>query len=1189
MLLKRIQLLAITLLTLLAILIMDGVELSQNFRWVGQSSAVVAQSVDEPKVEAERLMQQGFEHYREAFEQNEQASQFEPNTFLASSPQQGRLAFQQAVAHFQKALAIDRKISNRQGVQQALAYLGHLALRTEQFGLELENLKGFEKATEYFQQGLAIAQERNDRQAQQWFLQALGYVYGLGEEHDKAISFYQNSLTIAREQNDRQWQQWLLLALANPYFGKQNNARGIELMEKSLTLARERQDFHSEYWILQTLGDIYGNLQNYSQAVAFYQQSLAIAREPQKRQDIRQRSEPELNWQKLEHIFVSSPTSLNLSKAFISPFDPEIQTLGNLTQSYQRLGEQDKSRQYQQQLEQLQQQRLKQTVIPESCFAQQVEPIEEYERELELARELNDPRWEAMVLRSLTSLHTRQKNYTQAVESSQQWLAIAKETQARWEEVDALGDIAQIYLESRNLQGAIAPYQQAVASYQQWRTVAQNTQNQELEAEALEALAIIYHNLGQIYSVLGENEKAVNYQQQSTIIQQEFEQKPPNTWQLDPITENTRLLQWYQQNLTIAQALDDIPSQQLMLLAFGRTHQKLGNLQQALPAYQQSLAIAQEFGDYWGEAVAMAYLGSARREQGNFAQAIEYYQNSLATVRNLQNRGVNNPRVESLELLIRRQLGVTLLGAGNFTEAERLIRTLIETEDSLVTQNNCPGANTANTIRANRLRGSVQLFDLLTLPRLLQKILIAQNKTEMGIELTERERTRLFVELLVEQLFPEETRPLNINLPTVEQMRQIAKTQNSTLVTYSIVPSLRDFDFRDSPVTPYQNGINLWNSTLKFGDQYYPDPNVNIHDRPENSELFIWVIQPTGDVTVRQVDLKSLNTSLDDLVTNTRYAIGARGRSLQLSFEPIADQSQRLEQLYQILIEPITDLLPNTPSESVIFIPEGPLFLVPFPALTDERGAYLIEKHTLLTAPSIQVLELTHKLAQQQQQNRPGSKDVLVVGNPTMPKVTPTTQTLGANQDKLPQVLPPLPGAEREAQTIARRFNTPALIGDRATKLTVVQKMADARIIHLATHGLLDDVVEGSIPGTIALAPDGTDLKADGLLSAEDILELRLNAELVVLSACDTGRGDIAGDGVIGLSRSLMLAGAPSIVASLWAVPDAPTAELMTAFYQNLEQNPDKAQALRQAMLTMMETHPNPRDWAAFTLIGEAR
>ena len=164
-------------------------------------------------------------------------------------------------------------------------------------------------------------------------------------------------------------------------------------------------------------------------------------------------------------------------------------------------------------------------------------------------------------------------------------------------------------------------------------------------------------------------------------------------------------------------------------------------------------------------------------------------------------------------------------------------------------------------------------------------------------------------------------------------------------------------------------------------------------------------------------------------------------------------------------------------------------------------------------------------------------------------------------------------------------LNTNAITKEQATETAIVKQFSQARIVHLATHGLLDDFTGLGVPGAIALAPSNQD---DGLLTASEILELELNAELVVLSACDTGRGNITGDGVIGLSRSLITAGTPSVVVSLWSVPDAPTASLMTEFYGHLEAGKDKAQALRRTMLTTMKQHPNPKDWAAFTLIGEA-
>ncbi len=132
---------------------------------------------------------------------------------------------------------------------------------------------------------------------------------------------------------------------------------------------------------------------------------------------------------------------------------------------------------------------------------------------------------------------------------------------------------------------------------------------------------------------------------------------------------------------------------------------------------------------------------------------------------------------------------------------------------------------------------------------------------------------------------------------------------------------------------------------------------------------------------------------------------------------------------------------------------------------------------------------------------------------------------------------------------------------------------------------MLDDFQGIGVPGAIALAPEGEDR---GLLTTVEILDLKINSDLVVLSACDTGRGEITGDGVVGLSRSLITAGVPTIVVSLWSVPDQPTKDLMIEFYQQLRQGSDKAEALRTAMLRTKEKYPNPKDWAAFTVIGQA-
>jgi CHAT domain-containing protein len=265
-------------------------------------------------------------------------------------------------------------------------------------------------------------------------------------------------------------------------------------------------------------------------------------------------------------------------------------------------------------------------------------------------------------------------------------------------------------------------------------------------------------------------------------------------------------------------------------------------------------------------------------------------------------------------------------------------------------------------------------------------------------------------------------------------------------------------------------------------------------------------------------------------------------------------------------------LLPKNPSDRVIFIPQSSLFLAPFPALRDEKGEYLIEKHTILTAPAIQVLDFTNQLGAGRQTNY---HNALIVGNPTMPVVS-------TEPGKAATRLDPLPGAELEAKTIANLLKTKAILGKDATKANILQRLSQVDVIHLATHGWADD--NRGLGSWIAFAPSGKD---DGLLKAEEILDLKLKAQLVVLSACETGKGKLSGDGVIGLSRSLILAGVPSVLVSLWQVPDEPTQYLMVEFYKSLQTQPDKALALRQAMLKTKEKFPSPVNWAAFTLIGE--
>lgn len=450
-------------------------------------------------------------------------------------------------------------------------------------------------------------------------------------------------------------------------------------------------------------------------------------------------------------------------------------------------------------------------------------------------------------------------------------------------------------------------------------------------------------------------------------------------------------------------------------------------------------------------------------------------------------------------------LGLALYKKGQLKEAERILRDGIQVWES-------QGAGLDDSDG-----DQLSIFETqATTYRLLQKVLIAQNKFDAALEIAERGRTLAFGQLLAARSNEAPTVASMIPPATIEQIQQIAKTQNATLVEYSLI-----YDHLDELGQP----------------------------QAQESEVFIWIIQPTGEVTFRKSDLKPLwqeqTTTLAQFVNSVRQFL-AEGRS------NIGNDRKKIrpfEQLYQVLIEPIADKLPTNPEAHVIFIPQQSLLMIPFSPLQDASGKYLLEQHTILTAPAIMLLSLTH----QQRQRVPESvKEWLVVGNP----------------EPMPQDFTPLPAAKQEALAIASLMKTQAITGKVATKAEILQRMPSSRVIHLATHAILDE--SQGLGSAIALSASSPD---NGWLTASEILDLKLSAELVVLSACNTGRGRITGDGFIGLSSSVILSGASSAIVSLWSIPDSPTAFLMKEFYRHLQQNPDKAQALRQAMLNNVVQH----------------
>jgi CHAT domain-containing protein len=272
------------------------------------------------------------------------------------------------------------------------------------------------------------------------------------------------------------------------------------------------------------------------------------------------------------------------------------------------------------------------------------------------------------------------------------------------------------------------------------------------------------------------------------------------------------------------------------------------------------------------------------------------------------------------------------------------------------------------------------------------------------------------------------------------------------------------------------------------------------------------------------------------------------------------------------------------PSGELILLPHGALNLIPFAVLPSASGELLGQRYALRYVPSLAMLA---EVELRPSSIPPGARNAglsrnLVIGNPAMPEVQSAS---GASIR-----LSGLPGAEIEGIWIGERLGTTTLTGTAANEPEVRLRLPEATIVHLATHAFVYSSADQVASSFIALAPAPG---ADGLLTMNEILRETpaLAAEIVALSACQTGLGDVSqSEGTVGLQRAFLAKGARSVLASLWSVSDDATALLMRRFYTHWLEDPNisKAEALRRAQqeVRMTPGFEDPLYWAAFQLVG---
>ncbi len=276
--------------------------------------------------------------------------------------------------------------------------------------------------------------------------------------------------------------------------------------------------------------------------------------------------------------------------------------------------------------------------------------------------------------------------------------------------------------------------------------------------------------------------------------------------------------------------------------------------------------------------------------------------------------------------------------------------------------------------------------------------------------------------------------------------------------------------------------------------------------------------------------------------------------------------------LYARLLAPAAGAMRN--KKRLVIVPDGPLWDLPFQALVSPAGKHLIEDATVFYAPSLAAAREMRALPRAAGD---ASRTLLAIGAPARSAAS----------------LPAAPEESRELRQVGQIYGGKAaevLMGDQADKQRWKAEAPNYRILHVATHGVLDS--NNPLSSFLDLNRAGSDME-DSILPAREILKMNLRADVAVLSACEMARGKYRfGEGMIGMSWAFLIAGTPTTVVSQWKVDSASTSQLMVAFHKNLKSHPGfsgKADALRSAALTLLDNpqYKHPFYWAGFVVIGD--
>ncbi|MFO7890007.1 MAG: CHAT domain-containing protein [bacterium] len=989
---------------------------------------------------------------------------------------------------------------------------------------------------------------------------ALGYLYQLQGNWDLALHNLDKALELRPDLLDAYNNKGVI------YFNKSDYRKLLEISQYALDLAEKQKDLEFQCNLLGNIGLAFSYLGNSSEAIKYNKKSLEIARK--------------IGYEKEYGRMLGNIGSIYMN---ISELDSALMYLHKAVEKMREIKN-----------ERLEGSYLRYLGAVFYMKNNYKTALRYFDKALHVIEKIGDQRGKSLVLWNQGLIYWNYGNFAESLEKCKEGLDIALNLDFKWAEERILTTMGLDYWNMGNYTKALDCQKKALSiSREIGDKVGMNLQ---------------IGNLAILYGELGEIDKALDYYNQALALSRETGNKVDVATHFNNIGtiyafrgDYNKALELFNQAVVISKQVQDKKSESIFLGNIGDVYISLDDYNKAENSIREAMKIAQDLGNQAIIASIHVKLGDLHMNMEQYTAAFHHFSESLKIAKSI------NQHVDIMEASM--GLSVSCFQQNNFKKsffyAEQAIKQFEEMRSTVSTEKFKTGFLVHNidvydqaidvcsalhvkypeekydsrSFYIAEKAKARSLLDIMYQGKIFQNLSEIPDSIQQELITCEYDIEKKYQELSYELNKSLEAQDKLFIIKSEEQLEDLKRKKEKIL------------DYLGKKFPHYYTLTNPVIYTINDVQQkLLNEKQVLIEYFVGDEGIFMWIITKTEQefitINISKSDLGNRLAAVSPIFNKQKQVIETkvdhRWANIRLDL---------LNQLYKDLLKtPAAACLDNT--QELIIVPDDILHYFPFEILVTDlqegEVTYLIEDYAISYAPSASLLNPDLRT-----KNR-ARHSLLAMGNPDF-----RSEKKKSFWDQLVGIVKyravfrgdnflPLPEAEKEVIKIAENFrNSTVYTGKQANEERFKQIASDFNIIHLATHFLVDD--SQPMYSKIVLSQAGNESE-DGLLQTYEIYNMKLNADMVVLSGCNTGMGELKrGEGLMGITRAFLYAGVPSLVVSLWPVEDRSTAVLMDTFYQYLNKGSSENRALQKAKIDLIKSSDIKQDafyWAPFVLIG---